>query len=106
VASRLTVYHRNVPPIDRTMVRCKVCSQYLDMDRTQSPEECPTAYKVSGSTYFAKGPGGEINMSAIDKTVEGVVPAYAACPFLWLAALGRRRRRPAQKVTHGGNRAH
>lgn len=81
MASRLTVYHRNVPPIDRTMVRCKVCSQYLDMERTQSPEECPTAYKVSGSIYFAKGPGGEINMSAIDKTVEPIVPAYAACPF-------------------------
>jgi len=79
--SRLTVYHRGVPPIDRTMVRCKVCSQYLDMDRTQSPEECPASYVTTGSVYFAKLPGGEIDMQAINKTVEGVLAPYAACPF-------------------------
>ena len=79
--SRLTVYQRNVPPIDRTMVRCKVCSQYLDMDRTQSPDESAAVYTSRGSTYFAKTASGEIDFAVIDKTVEGTCPSYVCCPF-------------------------
>lgn len=79
--SRLTVYQRNVPPIDRTMMRCAVCSQWVDADRTQSPEESALSYQVVGSTYFAKKPGGEIDLGVIDKTVFPVVPAYIGCAF-------------------------
>jgi hypothetical protein len=81
VPSRLTVYHRNVPPIDRTMVRCAVCSQWVDADKTQQPEEGPGVQRVEGSVYFAKKPGGEIDMQAIDKTVLTVIAPYAACWF-------------------------
>lgn len=79
--SRLTVYQRNVPPIDRTMVRCAVCSQWVDADKTQQPEESALSYRVEGSTYFAKRPGGEIDFSAIDKTVFPVAPSYIGCAF-------------------------
>jgi hypothetical protein len=79
--SHLVVYQRNVPPIDRTMVRCAVCSQWNDMDKTQSPEEAPGVQHVTGSVYFAKKPGGEIDMQAIDKTVLTVIPSYMACWF-------------------------
>jgi hypothetical protein len=79
--SRLTVYHRNVPPIDRTMVRCAVCSQYVDMDRTQSPDESALTHIVHGSVYFAKTSSGEIDLQAIDKTVVPVIPAYSSCWF-------------------------
>ena len=79
--SRLTVYQRNVPPIDRMMARCKVCSQWVDVDRTQSPEEAPGVQRVEGSVYFAKKPGGEIDFAAIDKTVVTVIGSYTACWF-------------------------
>jgi len=81
VPSRLTVYQRNVPPIDRTMVRCAVCSQWVDADKTAQPEESPLTYQVTGTVYFAKLPGGEINLAAINKEVFPVVPSYSACPF-------------------------
>ena len=79
--SRLTVYQRNVPPIDRTMMRCAVCSQWVDADRTAQPEESPATYTATGSVYFAKKPGGEIDFAVIDKTVEGHAPPYSCCPF-------------------------
>ena len=79
--SHLVIYQRNVPPIDRTMVRCAVCSQWVDADRTAQPEESALSYEVRGSVYFAKTSGGEIDFSAIDKTVFPVVPSYQGCPF-------------------------
>ena len=62
--SRLTVYQRNVPPIDRMMTRCKVCSQWVDADRTQSPEEAPGVHKrVEGMSTLRRRPGGEIDFA-------------------------------------------
>jgi hypothetical protein len=79
--SHLVVYQRNVPPIDRTMVRCAVCGQWNDADKTQQPEECQTSYVTTGTVYFAKKPGGEIDLQAINKTVEGVCPPFLGCFF-------------------------
>ena len=79
--SHLSVYQRNTPPIDRTLVRCAVCSQWVDADRTQQPDESAAVYTVTGSVYFAKKPGGEIDLQAIDKEVEGHCPPYLGCWF-------------------------
>lgn len=81
MASKLVVYQRNVPPIDRTMVRCSVCGQWNDGDRTQTPEEAAISFVVEGSVYFAKKPGGEIDFQAIDKTVESRGSPYVGCWF-------------------------